>query len=316
MADRRRAVLLTAQAQKLEDSDMDKALELAKEAHGLAPDLVPAAEIAGRLSASAGKVGQATHVLEQTWKQSPHPDLAYAYAYARPGDSPKDRLKRVRELAAKTPSHREARIAVARAAIDAQAWGEARAALEPLVEDDLSARVCVLMARIEKGEKGDTGRVRQWLARAVAAPRDPTWVADNQASNSWAPVSPVTVRLDAYEWREAPEPPQRAADAGWLAEIVSSVEAEAGPMIEAAPLAPPEPSREESSRQTGGAGRAEDGITAEAACHRRAGDDGIAHARASGRLCRAVAESGVGRGSCRGVRRRLRRAPGRGDGRR
>ena len=247
VADRRRAVLLTAQAQKLEDSDMDKALELAKEAHGLAPDLVPAAEIAGRLSASAGKVGQATHVLEQTWKKSPHPDLAYAYAYARPGNSPKDRLKRVRELAAKTPSHREARIAVARAAIDAQAWGEARAALEPLVEDDLSARVCVLMARIEKGEKGDTGRVRQWLARAVAAPRDPTWVADNQASNSWAPVSPVTGQLDAYEWREAPEPPQRAADAGWLAEIVSSVEAEAGPMIEAAPLAPPEPSREESA---------------------------------------------------------------------
>jgi HemY protein len=236
LADRRRAVLLTAQAQTLEDSDMDKALELAREAHGLAPDLVPAAEIAGRLAASAGKVGQATQMLEQTWRKSPHPDLAFAYAHARPGDSPKDRLKRVKELAARTPSHREARIAVARAAIDAHAWEEARGALEPLVEDDLSARVCVLMARIEKGEKGDTGRVRQWLARAVAAPRDPTWVADNQASNSWSPVSPVTGRLDAYEWREAPEPPQRAADAGWLAEIIASVEAEAGPMIEAQPL--------------------------------------------------------------------------------
>lgn len=246
LAERRRAVLLTAQAQKLEDSDMDKALELAKEAHNLAPDLVPAAEIAGRLSASAGKVGQATTILEQTWKKSPHPDLAFAYAYARPGDSPKDRLKRVRALAARTPNNREARIAVARAAIDAHEWGEARQALQPLVEDDLSERVCVLMARVEKGEKGDTGRVRQWLARAVAAPRDPTWVADNQASNSWAPVSPVTGELDAYEWREAPEPPQRAADAGWLAEIVSSAEAEPGPLIEAAPatsgpLEEPEP---------------------------------------------------------------------------
>lgn len=237
LAERRRAVLLTAQAQKLEDSDMDKALELAKEAHNLAPDLVPAAEIAGRLSASAGKVGQATTILEQTWKKAPHPDLAFAYAHARPGDSPKDRLKRVRALAAKTPSNREARIAVARAAIDAHEWAEARQALDPLVEDDLSERICVLMARVEKGEKGDTGRVRQWLARAVAAPRDPTWVADNQASNSWAPVSPVTGELDAYEWREAPEPPQRAADAGWLAEIVSSAEIEAGPLLEAAPIA-------------------------------------------------------------------------------
>ncbi|MEZ5925467.1 MAG: heme biosynthesis HemY N-terminal domain-containing protein [Hyphomicrobiaceae bacterium] len=233
LADRRRAVLLTAQAQKLEDTDMDKAFELAKEAHGLAPDLVPAAAIAGRLAASAGKVGQAAQLVEQTWKRTPHPDLAYVYAYARPGDSPKDRLKRVRELAAKTPNNREARIAVARAAIDAREWEEARNALEPLVEDDLSERVCVLMARIEKGEKGDTGRVREWLARAVAAPRDPTWVADNQASNSWAPVSPVTGALDAYEWREAPEPPQRTADAGWLAEIVSG--AETGPVIESLP---------------------------------------------------------------------------------
>jgi HemY protein len=238
LADRRRAVLLTAQAQKLEDSDMDKALELAREAHGLAPDLVPAAAIAGRLAASAGKVGQATQVLEQTWKKAPHPDLAFAYAYARPGDSPRDRLKRVRELAAKTPTHREARIAVARAAIDAHDWEVARGALEPLLEDDLSERVCVLMARIEKGENGDTGRVRQWLARAVTAPRDPIWVADNQASNEWAPVSPVTGELDSYVWREAPEPPQRAADAGWLAEIVSSAETETGPVIEAKPLPP------------------------------------------------------------------------------
>jgi HemY protein len=251
LAERRRAVLLTAQAQRLEDSDMDKALELAKEAHGLAPDLVPAAEIAGRLAASAGKVGQATHILEQTWKKAPHPDLAFAYAYARPGDSPRDRLKRVRELAAKTPSNREARIAVARAAIDARAWDEARKALEPLVEDDLSERVCVLMARIEKSEKGDTGRVRQWLARAVTAPRDPTWVADNQASNSWAPVSPVSGRLDAYEWREAPEPPQRAADAGWLADIVASVEPEAGPLIEAAPAAVEEPATAKSEARAG-----------------------------------------------------------------
>ncbi len=156
----------------------------------------------------------------------------------------------MRALAAKTPSNREARIAVARAAIDAHEWSEARSALEPLVDDDLSERVCVLMARVEKGEKGDTGRVRQWLARAVAAPRDPTWVADNQASNSWAPVSPVTGELDTYEWREAPEPPQRAADAGWLAEIVSSVEVEAGPLLEAAPIASAPPEEPEPRTET------------------------------------------------------------------
>ena len=34
------------------------------------------------------------------------------------------------------------------------------------------------MAQIEEGQNLDQGRARQWLARAVSAPRDPIWVAD------------------------------------------------------------------------------------------------------------------------------------------
>ena len=44
---------------------------------------------------------------------SPHPDLAAAYAYARPGDSPRDRLNRVRHLARLTPHDSEGPIALA-----------------------------------------------------------------------------------------------------------------------------------------------------------------------------------------------------------
>ena len=125
-------MLLTAQAQALEDADADKALELAQEAHRLAPDLVPAAAIAGRVLAARGNTPRAARVLLRTWRLSPHPDLAAAYAYARPGDSPRDRLNRVRHLARLTPNHTEAQIAVAISAIDARDWNEARKALEPL----------------------------------------------------------------------------------------------------------------------------------------------------------------------------------------
>ena len=48
--DRRRAVLLTAQAHDLEASDAARAVELALEAHRLAPDFVPAAVLAAALS--------------------------------------------------------------------------------------------------------------------------------------------------------------------------------------------------------------------------------------------------------------------------
>ena len=218
-AERKRAVLLTAQAMDLEDKDPAKAEAFACEAHDLAPDLVPAAEIAGRLLAARGKMQKSTATVEQTWKRVPHPDLAIIHAFARTGDSPRDRLQRVRKLAALTPGNREGVIAVANAAIEARAWSDARAALEPLLSDGLSARICVLMARIEGGEKGDSGRVREWLARAIHAPRDPVWVADSHVSDRWAPVSPMTGRLDQYEWKVAEELTEKIRGAMLLEEL-------------------------------------------------------------------------------------------------
>jgi HemY protein len=39
------------------------------------------------------------------------------------------------------------------------------------------------------------------LFRSVRAPRDPAWTADGIVSDEWEPVSPVTGRLDAFEWK-------------------------------------------------------------------------------------------------------------------
>ncbi|MFN0265067.1 heme biosynthesis HemY N-terminal domain-containing protein [Tepidamorphus sp. 3E244] len=198
---RKKAVLLTAKAQTLEEHEPANAEVAASEAVKLAPGLVPAAVIAGRINASEGKMGAATSVLEKAWKANPHPDIAEVYAHVRSGDSVRDRLKRVKSLASKAQGNEEARIAVANAAIEALDWNAAREALEPLISQRPSRRVCLLMAEIEEGEHGDKGKVREWFARALRAPRDPAWVADGHVSDSWAPVSPITGDLDAYEWR-------------------------------------------------------------------------------------------------------------------
>lgn len=201
VADRRRAVLLTAQAQAMEDSHADKAAELALEAHNLAPELVPAAAIAGRVLASRGQTPKAAKVLQRTWKSVQHPELAAIYAHARPGDSVSDRLERVRQLAKMTPHSAEGPIALATAAVEARDWELARKSLEQLVDSEPSQRICTLMARIEGEGFNDTGKVREWLARAVHAPRDPAWTADGIVADQWAPTSPVTGTLDAFEWR-------------------------------------------------------------------------------------------------------------------
>jgi HemY protein len=61
------------------------------------------------------------------------------------------------------------------------------------------------------------------MARALHAAPDPQWTADGYVSDRWLPISPVSGRLDAFEWRVPltgmvaapiiePEAPRVAAD--------------------------------------------------------------------------------------------------------
>jgi HemY protein len=202
---RRRAVLLTAQAIAEEERNPAAARAHAVEAASLAPDLVPAAALAGRLLGADGKLRRAARYVEAAWKASPHPDLAEVYADLRPGDSARDRLKRVRKLAAKAPGNLESALAVARAALEASDFERARTVLIPHL-DDPTQRVCLLIAEIEASEHADHGKAREWSQRALRAKRDPAWVADHFVSERWLPASPATGRLDAFVWAVPPSP--------------------------------------------------------------------------------------------------------------
>lgn len=197
---RQRAVLLTARALAVEDSDRDAAKDFALEANKLAPDLVPAAALAGRLLAEGGHLRKANRIIDSAWRANPHPELAQAYAELRSGESARDKLKRIEAGARRVAGHIEGALAVARAALDAQEFAKARSELSPYL-DRPTRRVCVLMAKLERTERNDEGRAREWMARALNAPPDPQWTADGYVSDRWLPVSPVSGRIDAFEWR-------------------------------------------------------------------------------------------------------------------
>ncbi len=199
--DRRRAVLLTAKAMELIDSDPTAARAAAMEAHRLQPDFIPAAVIAGRTAFRHDEVRKGTRILEQAWKSQPHPEIADAYVHARDGDSTHDRLARARRLRSLRENHVESELAVARAALEAGEYAEARAAAEAAIRLEPRESAYLLLADIEERETGDQGRMREWLARAVRAPRDPVWTADGHVSPRWLPVSPVTGAIGTFEWR-------------------------------------------------------------------------------------------------------------------
>jgi HemY protein len=118
----------------------------------------------------------------------------------RSGESARDRLKRIEAGASRVPGHIEGALAVARAALDAQEFAKARSELSPYL-DRPTKRVCVLMAKLERAERNDEGRAREWMARALNAPPDPQWTADGYVSDRWLPVSPASGRIDAFQWR-------------------------------------------------------------------------------------------------------------------
>lgn len=212
-ANRQRAVLKTAIALKLQDRDPTEALALAREAIKLAPTLTPANALAGALLARKGDLRRASKLLEAAWRMGPHPDLARVYVDIRPGDSAADRLARAKTLARLAPDHVESRLAVARAALEARDFQLARQQMAELIAGERrpSARMCLMMADIEETEHGPSGRMREWLARAARAPRDPAWVADGVVSEEWLPASPINGRIDAFRWET---PVERLGSAG------------------------------------------------------------------------------------------------------
>jgi HemY protein len=208
-ARRQRAVLQTAIAGEIAERDPVEALSIAREALKLAPELVPAAVLVGRLYSRRGDLRKATKTLEAAWRLAPHPDVGRAYVDVRPGDSANDRLKRAQTLARFSPEHPESRLLVARSALEARDFQKARDTMRPLIEDRPgyrpTVRACLLMADIEETENGATGQLREWLSRAARAPRDAAWIAEGFISDTWAPASPVTGKLDAFVWQTPPE---------------------------------------------------------------------------------------------------------------
>lgn len=198
---RKRAVLLTALAQENIEKDPAKAKSAAMEAHRLAPEFSPAAIAAAQALIRLNELRRGAHVLESTWRKAPHPEIALAYVNARPGDSSLDRYKRAQRLEKLKPNNVDSSMIVAQMATEAGEFSDARKAIAAVLRNEPREGAFMLMADIEDAETGDQGKVREWLARAVRAPRDPAWTADGYVAEEWAPVSPISGRLDAFEWK-------------------------------------------------------------------------------------------------------------------
>lgn len=222
IARRRRAVLLTAEAQ---DDDVaghaDSALQRALAALQLAPGLAPAAVLAAQKLKAEGRGWKAAGIIEAAWAQAPHPDLAALYAGLKTEETAEQRARRFAGLIELNPEHPESRLLDAAQAAAVRDFARARAAIAPLLSPAPTARVCALMADIAQGE-GDAQEARSWIARSVRAPRDAYWLCGScgQPSARWMPVCSGCQGFDTLQWKAPAEPvlarlgaPEQSAEA-------------------------------------------------------------------------------------------------------
>lgn len=202
---RRDAVLALQQAEAHGPGDI--AHDLAIEANGLSPELVPAAVRAAEAKIARGKASAAAKILKRAWKAQPHPELAQAFATIAPDETPQARLRRFEKLLGLTPDHDETRLTRAELLIAAEDFPAARRAMGDQAERAPTQRALTIMAAIERGEGSDDTVVRGWLARALTAPRGPQWVCEkcNHIHARWAPVCENCAAFDTLSWRAPPD---------------------------------------------------------------------------------------------------------------
>lgn len=204
---RREAVLAVSEAQAVMDDESSMASrEAAIEANRLSPDLVPAAVMAADAQIEGGYMRKASRLILKAWGAQPHPDLAGAFARIAPDETPQERVKRFQKLLEKQPDHPESRMLKAELLIAAEDFPEARRAMGDLAETEPDTRVLTIMAAIARGEGADDATVRGWMARAVTAPRAPSWVCDNchNVQSEWTPVCKNCSSFDTLAWTRPP----------------------------------------------------------------------------------------------------------------
>ncbi|HJO72374.1 MAG TPA: heme biosynthesis HemY N-terminal domain-containing protein [Rhodospirillales bacterium] len=227
--ERRRAVLLHQRSLEAGvRADGAASLRLARQAFELDPAFVPGAVRLAHLLVAAGKERKAVQAVERAWRRQPHPDLAEVYWAARPGADALDRLRALQHLADLNPDHVESHVTVARAALEARLWGEARKHLEAANGAAASAPVCRLMAELEESENGDTARAHEWLMRASVADPGPAWVCGDcgMVVAEWTVLCPKCASFDSLAWRRPPGAASLAA--GTQAEATAALPAADG----------------------------------------------------------------------------------------
>ncbi len=163
------ASLLYLQAMHPKTS-LSKKEELLKQSHGLDPSLSEATANFAQLLADQGHKREALHVIETTWVIAPTQSLGDLYLTIFTPKNDLDGYQAASQLMRHNSKSKESLLLLARTALKAHLWGEARAALSSLLKQDPPPEIYPLLATLELEENHNPKAAISWLEEGLQAP--------------------------------------------------------------------------------------------------------------------------------------------------
>ncbi len=174
--------------------------------------LVPAAVLAARLEIAAGQPSAAAKILKAAWSQSPHADLAEAYAGLDNKETPGERYRRFKLLVEANPDQPLSRLTLAAKALAIEHHEETAALLKPLLESPYAREALAMMAEVERGKGGPDAedRAKSWLDRITGRDEAAAWECSDcgASEQSWASRCASCGAFASQQWRAPGGPPR------------------------------------------------------------------------------------------------------------
>lgn len=201
-----------------------EAVKKLEQAYKLDKCFVPTFLLLAKLYMKQGKNRKVKSMLNKIWQAHPHPDLIPFWIDIAPENTDKKPMKQLHffeKVLALKPDSVDGQIAIARVAMDAGLWGEAKAYLAAAEKIQPLAEIYRLYADIERQSTKNEEMVRNWLLKASEAPAGKVWhcTLTGHIYDRWSAIAEPHGAFNTIEWGH----PERNLDTSMLMDTGESL---------------------------------------------------------------------------------------------
>ncbi len=217
---RRKALLAWAEADvAYREQDFDVFYDAVHRSLSLYPELTEATFRLAQYYGESQRLSKALKTLYQGYQAQPNPEYGVILQQVLSTYATIDLYKEAEKMTASHPDHRHTQQILAKLAIDAKLWGQARTHLEKLKKFTITKIYYQLMAHLEAMQHPDQPHLaRNWLDQAAQAPQDPTWTCVECAhpQERWSLMCPSCHEIDSIHWAGIPKPHRKEKSSSLL----------------------------------------------------------------------------------------------------